>query len=93
MRHRPMAIPLVLALVGLALAFAACGGDDEDERASPAPSAVGPGEATPPSGAGAVFANPEFVKCMADRGFEIDSPEDIHSAPPDALQACSGSIH
>jgi hypothetical protein len=30
---------------------------------------------------------------MADRGFEVESSADIHSAPPDVLQACFGSLH
>ena len=83
------------ALVALALVLAACGGDD-DEQATPSPAPRGgaeaPGEqATPPGAAGSL--PPEFRKCMADRGFEIESQAEIHSAPPEVLQACFGSSH
>jgi len=35
----------------------------------------------------------EFVKCMADRGYEIASPADVHAAPPQVLQTCFQSLH
>jgi hypothetical protein len=30
---------------------------------------------------------------MAEQGYEITSSADIHSAPPDVLQACFGASH
>jgi hypothetical protein len=73
---------VALALVALALVLAACGGgDDEEEPTSPPPPSV---QSQLP---------PAFVKCMADRGFEIESPADIHAAPPHVLQACFALLH
>ena len=78
------------ALTLAALTLAACGGDDAETTTSPAPSE---------SSAGAPSPNdlsqlpPEFIACMADQGYEVESPEDIHAAPPQVLQACFGSGH
>jgi hypothetical protein len=47
--------------------------------------------ASPPSEPGSL--PPEFVDCMAEQGFDIDSLDDMHSAPPQVLQACIGSLH
>jgi hypothetical protein len=38
-------------------------------------------------------ATPEFVKCMAERGFDIATSAEIHSAPPDVLRVCFQSLH
>lgn len=91
-RPRPVT-SVAPALVALALAVAACGGDDEEATTRPAPrdGVEAPRETTPPSAPGALPA--EFVQCMADQGFEIKSPAAIHSAPPQLLQACFGSLH
>jgi hypothetical protein len=79
-------------LIGLVLA--SCSGDDEEPTRDPAPpdrvETTNRG-ATPPSDVGAL--PPEFVKCMADNGFTIKSSDDVHSAPPQVLQACFGAIH
>ena len=90
--RRPRAlIALALALVALALLLAACGGgDDEDGTTSPAPTEAPSGGATPPS-PGAL--PPELVECFADQGFEIESQTEIHSAPPEVVQACFGALH
>lgn len=85
---------LALAAVMLGLVLSGCSGDDEDTPTTRVPSggAEAPGEgATPPSDAGAL--PPEFLRCMAEQGFEVKSSADIHSAPQQALQACFGSIH
>jgi hypothetical protein len=89
-RSRTLAA-LGLALVALALA--ACGGGDDDEETtttSPPASAAPSGSAAPP-GLGAL--PPGFVECMAEQGYEVESSADIHSAPPEVLQACFGSAH
>ena len=93
MRRHANVVSVALALVALALILAACGGDDEKPTTGPAPrSGQAPSEkVTPPSAPGSL--PPEFRKCMADRGFEMGSSADIHSAPPEALQACFGSLH
>jgi hypothetical protein len=90
---RPWALisaALLVALVaivvgGIALAG---GGGDEETTTSTAPSEPSAGAAPSP---GAL--PPEFVECMADRGFDIESSADIHSAPPQVLQECFGSSH
>ena len=94
MKHRrPIAV--IVAVVALALLTAACsGGDDGDDNppASPPASAAPPrdGGAAPPS---AGQLPPEFMQCMADQGFPIESPDDVHSAPQAILQACFGAFH
>jgi hypothetical protein len=80
------------ALVGLALS--SCSGDDEGASTTPTrPNEVETpsGGAAPPSGPGQL--PPEVLECMAEQGFEVRSSADIHSAPPQVLQACFGSIH
>jgi hypothetical protein len=81
------------AVVALALALpalAACGGDEEQPTASPAPTKTPAGSAPPPSPAA---LPPEFMECMAEQGFKVESPADIHSAPPQVLQTCFASLH
>jgi hypothetical protein len=79
--------------VALALLVGACGGDDDDNMTtSPAPAQ------TPVIGGAAPQGDlsqlpPEFVECMADQGYEIESPAEIHAAPPEVLQKCFGSAH
>jgi hypothetical protein len=77
--------------MALGLTFAACGGDDEETTTAPAPSVEAPSGGAAPSGLGAL--PPGFVECMAEQGYEIESSADIHSAPPEVLQACFGSSH
>jgi hypothetical protein len=82
-----------MALVALALMLAACGGDDDDEgtTTSPAPSSeFAPPNAAPPS---ASALPPGLLQCFADKGFEIQSPTEIHSAPPQVVQECFGLLH
>lgn len=91
---RPRArISVAATLVALTMTVAACGGDDgEEATTSPAPAVEAPsGGATPPADPGSL--PPEFVECMADQGYEVKSSADIHSAPPQVLQTCFGSLH
>jgi hypothetical protein len=65
----------------LALSLGACGGgDDPEPRPTPVPDAGG---SLPPA----------FVECMADQGFSVDSPEEVHAAPQAVLQRCFGALH
>jgi hypothetical protein len=86
---------LALALTALTLLLAACaGGDDEENQANPpaseAPLGDGGGSTTPQS-PGAL--PPELLECFADKGYEIDSPTRIHSAPPQVVEECFGALH
>lgn len=83
MRGRLALISVVaLALVALAVIVAAYGGGEGEEA---------PTRTAPPSAPGSL--PPEFVKCMADRGYEVESPADIHAAPQQVLQACFEALH
>jgi len=80
-----------LALLALALMVTACGGgDDEEENRSPAPSEA-PSESTTPPGPGGL--PPELLECYADKGYDLESPADIHSAPPEVVQECFQVLH
>jgi hypothetical protein len=90
--RRPRAIIAVaVTVVALVLTLAACGGgDDEEETTTPAPTEARSGTATPPR-LGAL--PPELLECFADKGFDIESSADIHSAPPQVVQECFGALH
>jgi hypothetical protein len=90
--RRPRAVMAVaLALVALALIFAACsGGDDDEASTSPAPTEAPSGDGTPPSPSA---LPPELVECFADQGFDLQSPNELHSAPPQVVQDCFGALH
>jgi hypothetical protein len=87
-----VAVVLVALVAIVAVALAAGGGDDEEATKSPAPRGETTGESPPPPNLPSGLP-PEFVQCMADQGFEIESPADIHSAPPQVLEACFGTLH
>jgi hypothetical protein len=90
-RHARALIPLALTLVALALA--ACGGDgdgDGDATTSPAPSEAPSGGTTAPSPG---QLPPQLVECFAKRGYKVESPADVHSAPPEVAQECFGALH
>ncbi len=94
MRRWPLLSTIVVA-VALGLLVGACGGDDDgddDTRTSPPASQTPFGGGGPPPTSPSRLP-PEFVKCMKDRGYEIKSSDDIHSAPPQVLQACFGALH
>jgi hypothetical protein len=85
-------IAAALALIAIVVGgIALARGDGEDTSTSPAPKGSTSGNASPPSAPGAL--PPEFVECMAEQGFDIDSVAEMHSVPPQALQACLGSLH
>jgi hypothetical protein len=82
-----------VALVVPALALGACGGgDDEEQPATTAP----PATAAPSDGAAPSSPSglpPQLVECFRNEGYDITSPADIHSAPPQVMQACFGALH
>jgi hypothetical protein len=82
----------LVVVVALALIVGACGGgDDDDDKARTSPPASGGGGAAPPASPSQLPR--AFVRCMAGRGFDVDALADIHSAPPQVLQACFGALH
>jgi hypothetical protein len=91
-RHRRL---MSVLLIVVSVAIGACGGDDDNDAArSPTPSntpSSPPPTATPGGSAGDL--PPAFVQCMADQGFDVSSSADIHSAPPEVLQLCFGTLH
>jgi hypothetical protein len=91
--RRPRAvIAVALALIAIIVGgIALAGGDGEDTSTNPASNESTTGNASPPRALGAL--PPEFVECMAEQGFDIDSVAEMHSVPPQALQACVGSLH
>ena len=85
----------IVTVVAPALLIAACGGGDDGDDKPPAPP---PAAETPPGDGGAPPPSagqlpPEFMQCMADQGYPIESPDQVHSAPQEILQACFGSLH
>jgi hypothetical protein len=80
---------LPVALV--ALGIAGCGGGNGDDR--PRDRVEAPGETTRDTTGAPDALPPEFVKCMAERGYQIESSADIHSAPANVVQACFEAAH
>jgi hypothetical protein len=90
MSRSRVVISAAVALVVIAVivaGVAAAGGGGEEATTSPPPAAA------PPQPAGLQLP-PQFLECLADQGIEVDpSTADLHSLPPQALQACFGSLH
>jgi hypothetical protein len=85
---------LTIGAMVIGLVLSSCGGDGEQATTGPAPSDTTetPTESAPAPSAPSGLP-PEFLKCMADQGYDVEQPDDIHSAPPQVLQACFGSLH
>ena len=82
---------VALALTALTLLVGGCfGGDDEEATNSPAPAGNPDRDAAPPRPSG---LPPQLVECFADRGFDLKSPTEIHSAPPQVVQECFAALH
>ena len=87
---RPRALisaALALVVIAVIVGVAVAGGGGEETTTSPPPAAA------PPQPAGSQLP-PAFFECLADQGIEVDpSSADLHSLPPQALQACFESLH
>ena len=80
---------VLLAVVVVAIALASGGGGDEPAPGStPAGSS---GEDAAPASPGGL--PPGIAECLAERGFELESADDLHSAPAEALEACFDALH
>jgi hypothetical protein len=89
-----LALVVLVAIVVGSIALAG-GGDDEANKetsppASEAPLGDGGGSPAPPSPSA---LPPELLQCFADKGYAIESPAEIHSAPPEVVQECFGALH
>ena len=85
-----VAVALV-ALVAIVVGIALVGGNGDDPTTNPAPAEAPNGGEQPPS-AGAL--PPGIAECLADRGFELESPDDLHSAvPQNVLDECFNALH
>jgi hypothetical protein len=87
---RRIAVPMTLA----AFALGGCGGGDDGNAAGtpePGDGDVAPTQTAPPNPLGSL--PPEFFECLADQGIVVESPDEIHSVPQQALQACFASLH
>ena len=92
--RRPRAVMAVIVLVAVVLAgVAIAGGDDETTDPPPRNGVEVPAETTTPSPGNPSSLPPTFVRCMADQGYDVDSPDDIHAAPPQVLETCFGTVH
>jgi hypothetical protein len=85
---------ITIGVMAIGLVLSSCSSDEDDPKTTPAPPAgvEAPNEGAAPRGDPSQLP-PEFVRCMAEQGYEVKSSGDIHSAPPQVLQACFGSIH
>jgi hypothetical protein len=83
----------VLALVVVAVLLLGSGGEDGSGSDAAPPEAVEAPETTTPPSSDLGALPPGFAECMAEQGYEIASQADIHSAPPEVLQACFGAAH
>jgi hypothetical protein len=87
-----LAVIVLVAMVVVGIALAGGGDDEPSTNGTPSDAVEAPTEtATPTGGPGAL--PPEFYECLADQGVVIESPDEIHSVPQQALQACFGSLH
>jgi hypothetical protein len=86
---------VALALTALAMLVGGCFGGDDEENDATAPASEAPlgdgGGSTTPLSPSAL--PPELLECFADKGYEIASPTEIHSAPPQVVQECFGALH
>jgi hypothetical protein len=93
-RRRPgTVISVALALVALVAivvgGIALAGGGDDEATTSP-PAETPSGSASPSQGA----LPPQITECLADQGFDLESPDELHSAvPQDVINECFNALH
>jgi hypothetical protein len=81
---------VLVALVAIAVVGIALAGGDGDETTVSSPPQTPSGGATPSQGA----LPPGIAECLADRGFELESPDELHSAvPQEVLDQCFNALH
>lgn len=89
----PVALVVLVAIVLGGMALAGSGDGETTTNPTPGEGVEAPTKTTTPQPGAPSSLPPEFVKCMADQGVVVESPDDFHSAPPQVLQACFGSLH
>jgi hypothetical protein len=93
-RGRPRAVIWVaLALVALVAivvgGIALAGSGDEESTTSP-PAEAPSGSAIPSQGT----LPPGITECLADQGFDLESPDELHSAvPQEVINECFNALH
>jgi hypothetical protein len=77
---------VIMIVVGALIGGAFDAGDGGSAPASGTPA----GSAFPAGhhGGSQAGVNRQLLECLRDQGIEITSPEDVYSAPPEALQSC-----
>ena len=85
-----ISVALLIALVAIVVGgIALAGGGDEESTTSPPSEAPGAG-AAPSQGA----LPPQITECLADQGFDLESPDELHSAvPQDVINECFNALH
>jgi sugar/nucleoside kinase (ribokinase family) len=90
-RRRTLKKLALLLLAVVTLGITGCGGGDGD--GGPRDRVEAPRETTRDTTGAPDSLPPEFVRCMAERGYQIESSADIHSAPAKVVQACFEAAH
>jgi hypothetical protein len=88
----PLALVVLVAIVLGGIALAGGGDDDESPNPSRLDAIETPAETTTPRSDPGLLP-PAFIECMAEQGFDVNSPDDIHAAPPQVLQTCFATLH
>jgi hypothetical protein len=84
-----VALVALIAIVVVAIALASDGGGDEPATGS-APSQAPSQGAAPPSAGG---LPPGIAECIADQGYELESPDQLHTVPEQVLETCFNALH
>jgi hypothetical protein len=82
--------PALLLVTLVALGIGGCGGNGDE---APRDRGDAPRETTGTTTSAPDSLPPEFVKCMAERGYEVESSAEVHSAPQEIVQACFEAVH
>ena len=86
-----ISVALLIALVAIVVGgIALAGGGDEVTSTSTAPSEAPSAGAAPSQGA----LPPQITECLADQGFDLESPDELHSAvPQQVINECFNALH